>query len=74
MMGLPTCLDDFPGVTTEVGLLGGLEVSASYFRPLVFSFLSWCFSWSGAESLEPSASICCTSTVIGFSPYNTRGR
>jgi hypothetical protein len=40
MMGLSTCLDDFPGVTTEVGSLGGLEVSASCFGPPVFSFLS----------------------------------
>jgi hypothetical protein len=74
MMGLLTCLDDFLGLTTEVGSLGGSEISASCFRPPVFSFSSWCSSLSGAESLEPSASICYTYMVVGFSPSNTGGR
>jgi hypothetical protein len=73
-MGLMTCLDDFPGVKIEVGSLRGLEVSAFYFGPLVCSFLSWCSSWLGVGSLEPSASVCFTSTVVGFSPRNTGGR
>jgi hypothetical protein len=46
----------------------------SDFGLLVFSSLSWCSSYPGAESFEPSASFCCTSTVIGFSPRNTGGR
>jgi hypothetical protein len=29
MMGLLICLDDFPRVTTEAGLLGGLGISTS---------------------------------------------
>jgi hypothetical protein len=73
-MGLLTYLDDFPGVMTKVGSLGGSESPASYFGPPIFSSLSCCSSWPGVESLEPLNFVFYTSTVVGFSPHNTGGR
>jgi len=71
---LPIFLEDFPGVTTEVDLLVGLEVSASRFWSPVFFFSSWCSSGSSVEALEPSTFACCISAVIGFLPCRTGGR
>jgi hypothetical protein len=73
-MGLPIYLDDFLGVTTEVGLLVGLGVSASCFVAPICFFFSWCSSRSGTKSLEPLASVCCTYGVVGFLPCKTGGR
>jgi hypothetical protein len=74
MMGLPICLDDFPGVIAEAGLLEGLGILASRFGPPVCFFLSWCSSWSGPKSLEPLTSVFYTYAVGRFLPYKTRGR